>query len=295
MADSSTRYRVHLHGPAVRFWRRPTLALVAAPFAGIVLAWLSMAAPPPEEPAPEPPTPTVADPTPSAAAALVPSREEYFDVLLGNGLFEVPGGEQVAEDGVARTDLDVRLLGTIVADPATCSSALIAPAKGDGPPQGYAIGDLLREDAVVADIETDRVALQRTDGRLEYLILGERSGPAPDSGKPLWQKDGRYAYKVNDAALKQIYEDPEQLRHVRYAPYRRGSNVIGTRLRRVTRSSPLYRLGLRSNDILTSINGQPVQSREDALEGWRSLSRPSEFTIGIRRGRRNLTLRYDVQ
>ena len=45
-----------------------------------------------------------------------------------------------AEDDGARSELKVKLLGTVVAVPETFSSALIAD-EGDPYPRGYSIGD----------------------------------------------------------------------------------------------------------------------------------------------------------
>ena len=109
----------------------------------------------------------------------VKSQREYIDSILRRNIFDpefiksyAPNRNSGSTSGgsVAITDLKVRLVGTMVAVPATLSSALIEMDGGDS--FGYSIGDLIQDAEVVA-IEPKRVTLRRGDGRQEFLEIDE--------------------------------------------------------------------------------------------------------------------------
>lgn len=117
-------------------------------------------------------------------------------------------------------------------------------------------------------------------------------------GEVVFLKTGSREYEVSDAALAQLYEDPEEaLQNVKYTAYdrkRRGKTVTGVRLSRVRGRHPLRRLGLRSGDVITSVDGDALSDAEDLEDALSSLEGEDRFTIRVYRRRREIELTYDL-
>lgn len=65
-------------------------------------------------------------------------------------------------------------------------------------------------------------------------------------------------------------------------PYRVDGQIKGYRLRGV--GGPLARLGLRSGDVITSVNGQPVSSPDTALRAYQRAYSASRVRVVLLRG-----------
>ena len=96
------------------------------------------------------------------------SKRQYIEGVLERNIFDhtAIGKETTGDAGGegTRTDLDVTLVGTLVAEPTEFSSALIA--QNDGTALGYGVGDKLMDATVVA-IERTKVTLRRASGAIE--------------------------------------------------------------------------------------------------------------------------------
>ena len=103
------------------------------------------------------------------------TKSEYIQAILARNIFDHtaigqdPRREE--EDGEVHTDLDLVLLGTIVATPEEYSSALIMRDKRNAPSWGYGLGDRVMG-AELVRIERNKVWLLREDGRVEVLVQG---------------------------------------------------------------------------------------------------------------------------
>jgi hypothetical protein len=116
----------------------------------------------------------VVDPTAARASRVrAMSRTQYVDGILGRNLFDSTAiGKAGVDGGEEFTDLNFKLIATIVAEPTTFSSALIAENGRESSALGYGIGDKLMDAEVVA-IEQKRVTIRRADGQIQYLGIEE--------------------------------------------------------------------------------------------------------------------------
>lgn len=69
--------------------------------------------------------------------------------------------------------------------------------------------------------------------------------------------------------------------------------TVGYRLSGV--GGALSHLGLRSGDVMIEVNGQPLDSADHALEGYRRASGASRITLRVLRGGAPLALRYRIE
>ena len=115
------------------------------------------------------------------------TKRQLIDGIMGRNIFDhtaigamkapvdVGGGEEL-------TDLKLRLLATMVAEPASFSSALIANDDAGGQSNGYGIGDSIVSGAVIVEIEKKRVVLER-NGKREILVFDEKDAPKRSGGR----------------------------------------------------------------------------------------------------------------
>lgn len=269
---------------------------MAAAAIGALLGVAAMARRP-ARPAPAPHTPRPARATPTAIPGAGMTREQMLAPILQRGLFGT-AKQDAQGDPDAPSDLPYLLLGTIVARPASHSSAWIVRDEAGREGHGYGIGDALDDDLDLVEIAPDHVVVQHDDGQRETLSLADTKALRSQAGpqKPLARTTGHLHWTVNDAALVGLYKDPKRaVGHVLFRPWHSGRTAPGVRLSRLMVSSPLHMIGLRRGDVVHSINGYPTTSKKDVLKALASLAHPSTFTVKVTRRRHDETFHYDVR
>ncbi len=237
-------------------------------------------------PAPEPPPP----PPPVAP----PDLEDVSDAILGRNLFDHAAiGAEVDDpgDGPALTDLQVRLLGTMVAVPAELSAALIAPDDPDIPATTYVVGDQL-DDATIVRIEPRVVTLRRATGEIELLTADDDPyAAALRSGEPVI-KVAKDSYLVLRSAVQDLVAHPTGVARARVT--RRKGKTSGIKLTRIQRSSLLYKASIRNGETVTAINGVPLTSLQEAIALGQNLANLDELDIELERRGQTRTVHIEV-
>lgn len=197
----------------------------------------------------------------------------------------------------------------------SCTGAarlVIAAVDAEVPSRSLAVVDtggvrpMVREGSMigsrrVAVITRERVYLR--DGR-SYCFVSQNfpatqiDGPTSSSSvssstatvaTPAWARGIR---KLDDKTVEVdrltrdaiLDEQSELMKDIRVAPEKEGGRVVGLRLLTVRPDSLLGRLGLRSGDRLTSINGFEVTSPERMLEAYAKLRVAPTLSVAIVRG-----------
>jgi general secretion pathway protein C len=104
-------------------------------------------------------------------APLAPRMEAQPDPDRLKTLFGSVGSVSPTVGPAIATDLNIRLVGVIVEGDR--SLALIA--VNGGPPRALGIGSRLAGDVKLADIDVDRITIERSDGRKSILQVPPRS------------------------------------------------------------------------------------------------------------------------
>ncbi|MBX2796240.1 MAG: hypothetical protein KTR31_01185 [Myxococcales bacterium] len=237
--------------------------------------------------------------------------EQYLDGIMRRNLFDKdvistwnpnPKGDSDTE---ARSELKVRLLGTIVASPESFSSALIADEE-DPYPRGYSIGDELHNREVIK-IEVKQVTLKRLDnGEIELLTIDDTlsaapraSAPKPSSGGEdgAVQEAGDNKYTVSRDLFDKYINDLEGISRMGRALLHRGPDgeFDGYRLSAIRRNTLADQLGIKNGDIIHAVNGQSLDSVQAAMGAYNTLKTDSNFCFEITRRGSPVELCYDVQ
>ncbi|WP_455219776.1 type II secretion system protein GspC [Kaarinaea lacus] len=216
---------------------------------------------------------------------------------------------------VPETKLNLKLRGVFASKDKTAARAIIADARGDE--DSYKIDSELPGGARLSEIHADRVILEH-NGRFETLKLpveaaevadgaGGRASSGQSSAPPVDRNINRSnietlsSQTTDNAQLLGQYRsallnDPNSVMGlINVRPYQKDGQLLGYRLRPGKDRSLLRRLGLRSGDIVTSVNGVPMNNPVKALEVLRDLSTASQISVDVLRNGTPQSFTFSVQ
>ena len=79
------------------------------------------------------------------------------------------------------------------------------------------------------------------------------------------------------------------------APKLENGQSIGMEIRGVRPDTLLTKIGIQNEDILESINGQPLSNPDAALGAYTTLRTADKFTLSVRRGGQSMMINYNLQ
>lgn len=208
---------------------------------------------------------------------------------------------------------------SIVSGDPSYAFASIRTQNGKG---SYKVGQSVG-DRVVTAIDWDSVAFRDDDGGCTMVIgvpmpkakkQAPPKMPAYDKHKPQKFSDaiaqkiskiGDHHYKLDRDVFEMVRADPVGLRGTRAktvcAAYKRrkcepDEKKIGVLLkgRGTYEGSLLYSLGIRTDDVLVSINGHAAYDPQKALEAYGKLMSSDKLEMKVIRDGQPITIRYDM-
>ncbi|MFP4306038.1 MAG: type II secretion system protein GspC [Desulfococcaceae bacterium] len=214
---------------------------------------------------------------------------------------EPPSAEPLQE-----TQLRLKLWGTVTGDGDGDRTYAVIEEPRKREQNLFRIGDTL-EGAKVKEILREQVILT-VNGQDEVLRMAESPGasrsfaayapPETSPSTPFDGEGGGNSRRVNlsRAEMESAMDNVNSLmRQARIRPHFRNGKPDGLTLSRVRRDSIFTRLGLRSGDIITGVDGQSIQSVDDALKFYNSLKSASNLNLQIRRRGQTQTLQYAIE
>ena len=178
------------------------------------------------------------------------------------------------DDGDAPdTRLDLKLRGVIAAGDPRYSRAFIA--NGETDEHAYAIGAALPGGAIVQSVHPDRVVLAR-NGTLETLRLPRDAGPPVANG----------SVPLDMAELRNAQQNPARLLDWVRPVVATESNTgrqLGYRVYPGRDPERFTKLGLMPGDLITAVNGQPLDEPSRSMELMRNLTASDNITLTIER------------
>jgi len=268
------RTLVLTHGPRIATW---VLAFALAVQAAVIVTNLSGSSHPPKVAAP-------------AMPAL--SQSETVDVaaitsahLFGEAPVEARPQGDVAN--AQQTSLPLVLVGIIAADDPKDGLAILGENAAGA--KVYAVGDNVPGGAKLHQVLADKVIIDR-NGVLESLMLPRalQPGAAPPSTAALQTEA-----PIMDRMRKLITNDPGLMADImRPQPVFAAGKQKGYRVYPGRNRQAFQRLGLRPGDLVTAINGTPLDDPARGQEIFGTLGSSSEAHITVTRGgqQQDLTL-----
>jgi len=256
------------------------------------------------------PSPSAPARTASKATRPTPglTKRQYVDDILARNIFDADAIGKTATgdlgDGeAALTDLNVHLIGTIVAVPDRYSSALIAE-EGKDVPKAYGIGDKLY-DAEVIKIEEDQVQIRRGNGNVEVIALEDDQGSkhtvtrtaSTSSDEEGIDQVGDNKFVLDRNLVDKYMTNLDALARMGRAIPHRGADgqIDGYRLSGIRRNSLGQKIGIKNGDIVHAVNGHPLTSMQGAMAAYQALQSDSSFSFEVTRRGQRMNLEYEVR
>ena len=224
----------------------------------------------------------LAGPKPPAAAATPATRAVDVQAIINAHLFgaaTAPGAGETDPNSVAATQMSLVLVGTIAeADPGR-GYAIIGENAASA--KVYAVGKTVTGGTKLHSVYPDRAILDR-GGKLEALLLPKQyqggpgrpvamSGPAPDA---LLGERLRQLATENPAAITEI---------LRPQPVFANGQQRGYRVYPGRNRQQFTKLGLMPGDLVTSVNGTPLDDPGRGMEILQSMNSATDITVTVER------------
>jgi len=250
--------------------------------------------------------PSSIDILPIAAAVDAPSPLYDYRMIWERNLFgvlkkdaPVPETERAAENFIlAKKDLGLRLVGTVVADDPSLNRALIddlnTRAQGiysEGNSAGRVrIKKVLRNKVIIETAEGDRLlavdfggASESSDPEaLAQPAVASRLGPQRVAGRRPPGKSILLERAEVEASLADIGGLEQQLNLTAYV---KDDQPAGFIIGHIPRQSILRKMGLKSSDAVMAVNGEAITGPDQAEAFFQTLKQGGNMTVKVRKGR----------
>lgn len=200
-----------------------------------------------------------------------------------------------------QTSMKLKLFGTVTGVKDNAYAVIEDTQKRK---QGlYRKGDTIQK-AQIKMILRKKVVLS-VNGKDEILLMDEdknkkrKSSPFPEK-QELSEPGGRFDYdesvsidreRINES-LKNINQLMSQ---VKVRPHFKDGKPNGLLLSHVRQNSIFKEMGLKNGDIVKGVNGNEIQSVDDALKFYESLKSSSSVEVQIERQGEGLTIGYQIE
>lgn len=201
------------------------------------------------------------------------------------------------------SQLPLTLLGTIVHFNPNRSIATVQ-INNKSITQSYIVDEEIDGIARVTKVERKRLTFINTNTRrLEYIEIPEdvafnfdlQSGGVT-STSPVEQV-GRFDFKVKKSELDKLTNNLSQvLQQARMEPrYRADNTVDGFCFVSIQPGSPYESFGFKVGDCIKSVNGEPIDSPQKAMETYGKLKSAGGVQLGVERDGRDENRNYTVE
>jgi general secretion pathway protein C len=262
-APEKWRTLVIAHGPRIATW---TLAVLLAVQAAIILTGLGGASRAPA--------------SGTGISVAVPRHTVDVAAITNAHLYGSAPVVVNAQDpsNAPQSTLPLVLTGIISAEDPQNGLAILGQTAATA--KVFAVGDNVPGGAKLHSVYTDRVVIDR-GGHLETLMLPRQVAPggAPPSASVLNMES-----PVADRMRKLITEQPSLMADVmRPQPVFANGKQTGYRVYPGRNRQAFVRLGLRPGDLVTAINGTPLDDPEHGQEIFRTLGSSPEAHVTVTR------------
>ena len=199
---------------------------------------------------------------------------------------------------VPETTLNLILRGILATKPMNLASVIIATSKR-GKELIYGVGDTVPGNATIEEIYATHIILMR-NGRLETLKLPEKSVGDTDAGKAA--NNGSLNMNQSPDRLlgdirRNIMKNPTSFgQYAIPVPVSKNGKLQGYRLRPQKKGRELFKqFGIKRNDIVTQVNGVPLNDPVQSMAALQKISTASSINITVMRNGVEMPLQFNVR
>ncbi len=208
------------------------------------------------------------------------------------------------------TALNLNLIGTIITDSGYGSFAVIED-KSSRKQKLYALNDEPAPGARIVQIGRFAVLIDNS-GHVESLTMefkkdfpGSKKGKGREKGKSSKMvtmnsdvmKVGAGQVVMDKRYMdKQLADMNSLMTKVRVVPQKSDDGSMkGFKLFQINRGSIYDKIGLKNNDVIQRVNGQPLNSVESGLDLFYALKNEMSFSVDLERNNSKQTLTINIQ
>ncbi|MGD8799910.1 MAG: type II secretion system protein N [Desulfobacterales bacterium] len=225
--------------------------------------------------------------------------------------------EEISLDKIAlaKKDIGLELVGTVVADDPGLSRAIIDNRK-TREQEAYREGDnagtikikkILRNNVIITTAKGDELLTveikESAKGSTSFApskSIGSRS-PSSQSSPQSNARRPRTLARTRSIKLKR--EDVETsladvdalMEKVNVRPYMQGDQPSGFRISNIPADSVLRKMGLRSRDVIVGVGEDDITSPDQASDFFERLASGEEITIRVKRRRRTRQIKLNIE
>jgi type II secretion system protein C len=169
----------------------------------------------------------------------------------------------------------------------------------------FRVGDEV-DNRVISGITWRYLFLRGSSDECYVDLFGDKSPGKPRANRPVKAKSGDIASGIQvdgpnertvaRSVVDQALANPTKFaRSVRVRPYKKNGEVVGFRLRRIKKGSPLELLGAQKGDIIHSVNGVGLTSVDEALAAYQNLRNDNRLSFSITRKGKPMDLLINIK
>jgi general secretion pathway protein C len=215
------------------------------------------------------------------------------DITLARRLFG--GGDGAPVEASAS---DIRLKGVFAVDGVTLSAAVV---NWTGKDQAVRMGQELMKGATLAEVHADYIIVARNGGRErieldKFRVVATTTPNAqsrnPNAGFRLNVTAAGGGYSLSRQELNGVLQDPRQMEFLGQIGVAPGG---GVRIDGAGANTLAGKLGLQSGDVISAVNGQPVNSAGDLARLYSQFNTLSAVRVEVKRAGAPTVLNYTIQ
>ncbi len=221
----------------------------------------------------------------------------YYNTIIERNLFNTKKKtdkiESLNVETLKHTDLKLKLWGTVTGD-SSKTYAVIEEQKGKKQ-NLYKVGDTIQT-ATVKIILREKVVLN-VNGKDEILELEKVTGTYKSTISSK-KSNGSFSQNISikrsriDNAMKNVND---LIKQVRIRPNFSNGKPDGLNLSGIGSGSIFSKMGLKSGDIITGVNGKNIESVDDALKFYESLKSSSNVQLQLKRKGLQKIINYNIE
>lgn len=217
------------------------------------------------------------------------------DIALARNLF----GKDDSPAAAANTGGDIRLKGVFAVDGVTLSAAVVNLGAKD---QMVRAGEEISKGVTLAEVAPDHIVISRSGAREKIALerytpvaanaSSPRTAPASGGFRLNVSSTAPNGYSLSRQELNTVLQDPRQMEFLGRIGVAPGG---GVRIDDAGANTLAGKLGLKAGDVISAINGQPVNSAGDLARLYSQFNTLASVRVEVKRGGAPTMLNYAIQ
>lgn len=226
----------------------------------------------------------------------------HYSIINKRDIFGLNDETKKPEDisNLEPTELSLKLRGTMVSNRGKSYAIIVDEKQRRGKDREKLVveGNVIK-DAVLTKVFRNKVILN-VDGHKEILAMedyggrrrsGYSSGRSRTSREPIKQKKTISRNVIN----RSLDNMNELLSQAKVRPHYKNGSPDGFLISRIKRNSLFKKLGLRNGDIIQEVNGEQIDSVDEALAIYQNLISSNAIDIKLKRRGRERIITYSIR